>query len=292
MAKSFVKVFLICLVLFTLILIPVIKFVSNIQIFDNSDISGGIEDEIDVLVDPNSPFFDAFADAKRVNLLALGINDGLSDVLMLVSWDMDENKVDLISVPRDTYYEREGYNSPGQKKINAAYASKEGLISTANAVSDVLMGIPINYYAIIDYDAVEAIVDGVGGVTVDVPKAMKYDDPYDDPPLHISIPAGVQTLDGEHAVQYLRFRKGYSNGDIGRIRSTAGIHGGSFQAVYRPRRRGFCETHHIKRKIGCDAGGGFQICAESDRPGERRYYDIYTAGRRKVYRRNVLLYSG
>lgn len=217
MAKSFVKVFLICLVLFTLILIPVIKFVSNIQIFDNSDISGGIEDEIDVLVDPNSPFFDAFADAKRVNLLALGINDGLSDVLMLVSWDMDENKVDLISVPRDTYYEREGYNSPGQKKINAAYASKEGLISTANAVSDVLMGIPINYYAIIDYDAVEAIVDGVGGVTVDVPKAMKYDDPYDDPPLHISIPAGVQTLDGEHAVQYLRFRKGYSNGDIGRI---------------------------------------------------------------------------
>ena len=217
MAKSFVKVFLICLVLFTLILIPVIKLISNIQIFDNSGISGGIEDEIDVLVDPNSPFFEAFADAKRVNLLALGINDGLSDVLMLVSWDMDENKVDLISVPRDTYYEREGYTSPGQKKINAAYASKEGLISTANAVSDVLMGIPINYYAIIDYDAVETIVDGVGGVTVDVPKAMKYDDPYDDPPLHISIPAGVQTLDGEHAVQYLRFRKGYSNGDIGRI---------------------------------------------------------------------------
>ena len=55
MAKSFVKVFLICLVLFTLILIPVVKLVSNIQIFDNSDgVSGGIEDEIDVLVDPNS----------------------------------------------------------------------------------------------------------------------------------------------------------------------------------------------------------------------------------------------
>ena len=79
------------------------------------------------------------------------------------------------------------------------------------------MGIPINYYAIIDYDAVESIVDGVGGVPIDVPKAMKYDDPYDDPPLHIRIPAGQQSLDGEHAVQYLRFRKGYSNGDIGRV---------------------------------------------------------------------------
>ena len=218
MAKSFVKVFLICLVLFTLILIPVVKLVSNIQIFDNSDgVSGGIEDEIDVLVDPNSPFFEAFADAKRVNLLAVGVNDGLSDVLMLVSWDMDSNKVDLISIPRDTYYERDGYTSPSQKKINAAYASDKGVIATANAVSDVLMGIPINYYAIIDYDAVESIVDGVGGVPIDVPKAMKYDDPYDDPPLHIRIPAGQQTLDGEHAVQYLRFRKGYSNGDIGRV---------------------------------------------------------------------------
>ena len=218
MAKSFVKVFLICLVLFTLILIPVVKLVSNIQIFDNSDgVSGGIEDEIDVLVDPNSPFFEAFADAKRVNLLAVGVNDGLSDVLMLVSWDMDSNKVDLISIPRDTYYERDGYTSPAQKKINAAYASDKGVIATANAVSDVLMGIPINYYAIIDYDAVESIVDGVGGVPIDVPKAMKYDDPYDDPPLHIRIPAGQQTLDGEHAVQYLRFRKGYSNGDIGRV---------------------------------------------------------------------------
>ena len=80
-----------------------------------------------------------------------------------------------------------------------------------------LMGIPINYYAIIDYDAVEAIVDGVGGVPMDVPKAMKYDDPYDDPPLHINIPAGQQTLDGEHAIQFLRFRKGYANGDIGRV---------------------------------------------------------------------------
>ena len=90
-------------------------------------------------------------------------------------------------------------------------------MATANAVSDVLMGMPINYYAVIDYEAVEEIVDGVGGVPIDVPKAMKYDDPYDDPPLHIDIPAGQQTLDGEHAVQYLRYRHGYANGDIGRV---------------------------------------------------------------------------
>ena len=70
MAKSFVKIFLICLVLFTLILIPVIKVVSNINLFSgDGDLSGSIEDEIDVLVDPNSPFFEAFSEANRVNLL-------------------------------------------------------------------------------------------------------------------------------------------------------------------------------------------------------------------------------
>lgn len=218
MAKSFVKIFLICLVLFILILIPVIKVVSNINLFSgDGDLSGSIEDEIDVLVDPNSPFFEAFSEANRVNLLAVGVNDGLTDTIMLVSWDMDANKVDVISVPRDTYYERPGYSSPGQKKINAAYSSEDGIVATANAVSDVLMGMPINYYAVIDYEAVEEIVDGVGGVPIDVPKAMKYDDPYDDPPLHIDIPAGQQTLDGEHAVQYLRYRHGYANGDIGRV---------------------------------------------------------------------------
>ncbi len=217
MAKSFVKIFLICLVLFTLILIPVVRVMSKVQLFDQVEGVESIEEELATLIDTNSPFFDAFSDAKRVNMLVVGVNDGLTDTIMLVSWNMSDNNVDVISVPRDTYYERSGYNSPSQKKINAAYSSDEGIVATAKAVSDVLMGIPINYYAIIDYDAVEAIVDGVGGVPMDIPRAMKYDDPYDDPPLHINIPAGQQVLDGEHSIQYLRYRKGYANGDIGRV---------------------------------------------------------------------------
>lgn len=107
---------------------------------------------------------------------------------------------------------------PGAKKINAAYGA-EGIIGTANSVSDVLYGIPINYYAVVDYDSVKTIVDGIGGVPVNVEKAMKYDDPMDKPPLHINIPAGEQVLDGEHAIQYLRYRKGYREGDIGRVKA-------------------------------------------------------------------------
>lgn len=226
-AKTFIKFFLSFLVLFTLIFIPVVKGVSNINIFKTSDGvgDGDLEDQMDVgvLVSPDSEFFSAFTDVNRVNLLMVGINQNMTDTIMLVSWNMDDNKIDLISVPRDTYYERKGYNSAAQKKINAAYGA-EGIIGTANSVSDVLYGIPINYYAVVDYDAVKTIVDGIGGVPVNVEKAMKYDDPTDKPPLHINIPAGEQVLDGEHAVQYLRYRKGnhgggYKEGDIGRVKA-------------------------------------------------------------------------
>lgn len=213
--KTFIKFFLIFLVLFTLILIPTVKAVSNINLFEKHDVKS-IEEEMGVLVDSNSPFFEAFTKSKRMNMLMLGINKNMTDVIMLVTWDMDHNKVSVISIPRDTYYEREGYHG-ASLKINAIYGSKHDIVGVANAVSNTLCGIPINYYAIVDYDSVKTIVDGIGGVPIDVPKALTYDDPYDTPPLHIRIPAGEQVLDGEHAVQYLRFRKGYANGDIGRI---------------------------------------------------------------------------
>lgn len=221
-AKTFFKFFLTFLVLFTLIFIPVVKGVSNINLFKESDESNGesLEEQMDigVLVSSDSPFFQAFTNSNRINVLVVGVNDGLTDTIMLASWDMDNNNVDVISVPRDTYYERKGYNSAAQKKINAAYGAN-GIISTANAVSDVLEGIPINYYAVVDYEAVENIVDGIGGIPITIEKAMVYSDPTDDPPLYINIPAGEQVLDGEHAVQYLRYRKGYRDGDIGRVRA-------------------------------------------------------------------------
>ncbi|MBR5228300.1 MAG: LCP family protein, partial [Firmicutes bacterium] len=173
-------------------------------------------EEMSVLVDPNSPFFDDFTEAERLNMMVVGVNQKMTDVIMVVSWDMKNDKVDVISVPRDTYYERSGYSGAGQKKINSIYGS-EGIVGTANAVSDVLFGMPINYYAVVDYEAVETIVDDIGGVPMDVQKTMEYKDPYDDPPLEIYIPAGYQVLDGKHAVQFLRYRKGYADGDIGRI---------------------------------------------------------------------------
>ena len=216
-AKTFIKYFLAFLILFTLILVPVVKAVSDINIFNTGDVTD-ISEEMDmnILVEPGSAFFKAYTQSNRLNLLAVGVNNNLTDTIMLASWDMDNNKVDIISVPRDTYYERDGYDSPGQKKINAAYGS-EGIVGTANAVSDVLFGIPINYYAVITYDSVRTIVDGIGGVPMDIKFDMYYTDPYDTPPLVIDLKKGYRVLNGDEAVQFLRYRYGYKLGDLGRV---------------------------------------------------------------------------
>lgn len=224
--KQFFKIFTIAFVIFLLIGTPVHSLfhkAAEVQIFGESE--SNLMDELNTIVDPNSPFFQAFQDKQRVNVLLLGVNGGMTDTIMLASFDMKAKHVDLISVPRDTYYHRDGYNGAAEKKINAAYRKEP--LNTAKAVSDVLLGMPIHYYAVVEYDGVKKIVDAVGGVPIDVPFTMKYNDPYDKPPLRIYIEKGPQTLDGEHAVQFLRFRhanrnsgyKSYVEGDLGRVKA-------------------------------------------------------------------------
>ena len=121
--KTFFKYFLAAFFLLTVLFIPTrILFhnVSEIQIF------GGDENllaEMPVLVDEDSPFFQAFEDSQRVNVLLVGSNKSMTDTLMLVSYDLKAQHVDIISIPRDTYYPRSGYSDPASKKINAIYHS-------------------------------------------------------------------------------------------------------------------------------------------------------------------------
>lgn len=214
--KTFGRQFAIYFIIITLVLIPVqlvLEKIGGIRLFSGTE---SIMRDMGYLVDENSPFYEEFKDSKRVNILVMGVNKGLTDTIMLASYDMENQRVDVISVPRDTYYYREGYLSPSAHKINAVYGS-DGVIGTAKAVSDVLLGIPINYYAVIEYDGVSKVVDAMGGVPMNIPFRMVYNDPYDTPPLKIDIPEGNQVLDGATAVKYLRYRHGYTQGDIGRV---------------------------------------------------------------------------
>lgn len=226
--KIFLRTFFIAFVILTvggLGVTSLIGKVADIKPFDpGKEYTPVLEDELKLesLVDENSPFFQSFKDSKRANVLLLGVNGGLTDTIMLVSFDMDNKKVDVISVPRDTYYERKGSEGLAEKKLNAAY--KGNPVNTAKAVSKLLCGMPINYYAVIEYDGVKKIVNSMGGVPMNIPDinhkgGMYYTDPYDKPPLKIALKAGQQTLDGEHAVQFLRFRHGYAEGDLGRVKA-------------------------------------------------------------------------
>ena len=161
---------------------------------------------------------------QRVNILVAGIEGDRTDTLMVFSYDQNNNVIDIISVPRDTYVDY-GFKDAGRKKINSVYGypdEKGGIRATANAVSKVL-SVPIHKYVSIDYDGVKEVVDAIGGVEVDIPFNMRYDDPYATPELHINLKKGLQTLDGDKAIEFLRWRKNNrgnlgAQGDIGRIK--------------------------------------------------------------------------
>ncbi len=154
---------------------------------------------------------------ERINVLVLGMDKpGLrSDTIMLISYDMEAQEVNLMSIPRDTVM----YVGSSYQKINAAYStrnSKGEMIGVHGVIEAVtrLTGIPIHYYVEFDFDAFRETIDILGGVEFDVPQRMKYSDPYQD--MYIDLQSGLQILDGDKAEQLVCFRS-YPRGDIQRI---------------------------------------------------------------------------
>ena len=136
--------------------------------------------------------------------------DGLSDTMLLLRFDPEAHKLTVLSIPRDTQTYVEGY---GVTKINAAN-SYGGPALTAKATSNLLEGVGIDRYIRVNVQGVEKLVDALGGVTVYVPKDMKYKD--DSQHLYIDLKEGKQHLNGDQAMQFLRFR--YDKyGDVGRV---------------------------------------------------------------------------
>ncbi len=125
-----------------------------------------------------------------------------SDTIMLVRVVPGTGQVKLLSIPRDLLVEVE----PGvEDRINAAYSY--GGVEQAREVVQGFTGIPIDRYAIVDFEGFSEVVDAMGGVEVDVEGEL--------PPKH-GIDEGLQTLSGEQALFYARWR-GTAGGDLDRI---------------------------------------------------------------------------
>ena len=170
------------------------------------------ESDLDVMIPEKSRdelWVDHINASDRVNVLLIGTDGQRADTLIFISYSKKEKKLQMISVPRDTYNQVPGMTALGQDKINAVYCfpnGNGGPDNQARAVEKIL-GVPIHYYVRVNYNGLQAIVDTIGGVEIDVHRDMDYDDPYAEPPLHIHLDAGRQVLKGQDAMGYVRWRK-------------------------------------------------------------------------------------
>ncbi len=186
-------------------------------VINTDDTPGGEED-------PEKPGF------KRkegfYNFLLLGKDKGglNTDVIMILSFDTENDKIHLVQIPRDTYV-----NIPYNfKKINSVFSvgysseksndNDDKILGGVKLLEDTILtnyGIVIDRYVFVDISGFKSIVDAIGGVDVYVQNDMNYDDPYQD--LHIHLKKGPNHLDGAKAEQFVRFRYGYVNADLGRM---------------------------------------------------------------------------
>ena len=161
--------------------------------------------------------------SRPVNILILGIDgvpeaaanspkifEGRSDTILLLHLDPRDKSISLLSVPRDTQVEVPGIPF---SKISEANARGGAALAT-RLVSSMLNNTRIERYVRVSSSAFRELVDLLGGVEVFVPRAMSYTDSAQK--LKINLAQGWQTLNGEQAEQFARFRND-SLGDIGRI---------------------------------------------------------------------------
>ena len=160
---------------------------------------------------------EAFASGKMVVML-LGSDKrssdemSRSDTLMIAYVNLDEDQIRLLSIPRDTYIT---IPTTGEEtKINHAYAY--GGRELMHQTLEYNFGIDPDYFLDVDFEGFKQMVDAVGGITVNVPYDMVYEADPMFPDDNIDLKAGVQTLDGQTALQFCRFRAD-GMGDLGRI---------------------------------------------------------------------------
>lgn len=148
------------------------------------------------------------------NILLYGVDNdaGGSDTNMLMRFDAVNKTVDIVSLPRDTLM------SNGHK-LNSSY-NNGGTEKLHSNIEDML-GVPVDFYVSVDLKGFITLIDQIDGVDFDVPEDMDYDDPYQD--LHIHFKKGLQHLNGQQAMEVVRFRHNNDNTgyggqqDLGRI---------------------------------------------------------------------------
>ena len=157
---------------------------------------------------------------ERVNILLLGTDRRAqeegpcrTDTMIVVTVDPQSKAAGMLSIPRDLWVSIPNHS---EGRINTAhflgdsYDYPGGGPALAKKTVQYALGIPVHYYVRVDFEGFERLVDAIGGITIDVTEAI-YDDKYPDGNygyMTIDIPAGMQHMNGQLALQYARARHG------------------------------------------------------------------------------------
>ncbi|MBS3810717.1 MAG: LCP family protein [Halanaerobiales bacterium] len=151
---------------------------------------------------------------SKLNIIVAGYDSSINgppraDTIIVASINLSNNKIGLLSIPRDTRIKISGH---GYGRINAAHAY--GGIDLLNETVEDFLNIKLDYYLETDFKGFENIIDTIGGIEVTINKPLHYIDKAGG--LYIDLPAGNVHLDGDKALQYVRYRDD-TLGDIGRV---------------------------------------------------------------------------
>ena len=159
----------------------------------------------------------AFPGCNGINLLLLGRDVdrdkqgritkslGRTDTIVLTRFDFRDKSLRMLWIPRDILVEVPGY--PRERRINTA--NKLGGPKLAQKTVFKLLNVEINHYILVNFQGFEKLIDSLGGVRVNVDKALDYDDNAGN--LHIHLKPGIQVLNGRQAIEFVRYRRGYND---------------------------------------------------------------------------------
>ena len=208
--------------------VSVIAAIDKVVSVPEASAAGSFQDPIHILVLglDRRPAYDA---AGNVIPLPDDADSGYNtDVFMVASIDPLTKKTTLLSFPRDMWIDinyKDGTTTQG--RINTSYSdgvhmggSRAAGIEQVKRDLKADFGISITYSVVIDFKGVQGLVDALGGVTVDIPPELAVDSWfYSDDDIHgewVSLPAGINQLDGYHAVAFGRHRS--QDSDLERVK--------------------------------------------------------------------------
>jgi len=188
---------------------------------DNGNDSAQDSDDTKPAMKPSDQKYTQIEGAYNFLLLGydrVGLN---TDVIMIANFNVKTGSVSIVQIPRDTYLDGHRANAvyaTMYNKYNRSGTSENPYLDALKEFETLIeqnLCINIQNSAIMDLEGFVKIVDVLGGVEVDVPKNMSYEDPYQN--LKINLVKGVQTLNGKQSEGLVRFRDTYVNADISRL---------------------------------------------------------------------------